>query len=31
MLTGYHNHSIEFQPIAGGLPFDLFFATLGQM
>ena len=25
MLTGYHNHSIEFQPIAGGVPFDLFF------
>lgn len=27
MLTGYHNHHIEFQPITGGLPFDLFFAN----
>jgi sugar phosphate isomerase/epimerase len=27
MLTGYHNHDIEFQPIAGGVPFDLFFAN----
>ncbi|MCL4505320.1 MAG: sugar phosphate isomerase/epimerase [Chloroflexi bacterium] len=26
MLTGYHNHFIEFQPIAGGAPFDLFFS-----
>jgi sugar phosphate isomerase/epimerase len=26
MYTGYHNHDIEFQPIAGGVPFDLFFA-----
>lgn len=26
MLTGYHNHFIEFQPIAGGVPFDLFFS-----
>ena len=27
MYTGYHNHDIEFQPIAGGVPFDLFFAN----
>jgi sugar phosphate isomerase/epimerase len=27
MLTGYHNHDIEFQPITGGLPFDLFFGN----
>jgi sugar phosphate isomerase/epimerase len=27
MLTGYHNHWVEFQPIAGGIPFDLFFAN----
>ena len=27
MQTGYHNHDIEFQPIAGGVPFDLFFAN----
>jgi sugar phosphate isomerase/epimerase len=27
MLTGYHNHHIEFQPITGGLPFDLFFTN----
>jgi sugar phosphate isomerase/epimerase len=27
MYAGYHNHDIEFQPIAGGVPFDLFFAN----
>jgi sugar phosphate isomerase/epimerase len=27
MLTGYHNHHIEFQPIAGGVPFDLLFGN----
>ena len=25
MRTGYHNHSIEFKPIDGGLPWDIFF------
>ena len=25
MRTGYHNHSIEFKPIDGALPWDIFF------
>jgi sugar phosphate isomerase/epimerase len=25
MLTGYHNHSLEFQPMEGELPWDIFF------
>lgn len=25
MLTGYHNHSIEFQPLDGKIPWDIFF------
>jgi sugar phosphate isomerase/epimerase len=25
MLTGYHNHHIEFQPMEGQLPWDVFF------
>ncbi len=25
MRTGYHNHSIEFKPIEGALPWDIFF------
>ena len=27
MLTGYHNHSIEFQPMDGELPWDTFFGN----
>ena len=27
MLTGYHNHGIEFQPLDGELPWDTFFAN----
>jgi sugar phosphate isomerase/epimerase len=25
MRVGYHNHAIEFQPIDGGMPWDIFF------
>ena len=27
MLTGYHNHAIEFQPLDGELPWDTFFGN----
>jgi len=27
MRVGYHNHTIEFQPINGKLPWDIFFGT----
>ncbi|MGQ9729686.1 MAG: sugar phosphate isomerase/epimerase family protein [Candidatus Zipacnadales bacterium] len=27
MRTGYHNHAIEFQPIDGELPWDIFFSN----
>lgn len=27
MLVGYHNHSIEFQPMDGELPWDIFFSN----
>ncbi len=27
MLTGYHNHAIEFQPLEGELPWDTFFGN----
>jgi sugar phosphate isomerase/epimerase len=30
MLTGYHNHHIEFKPVDGVIPFDLFFSNCGQ-
>jgi len=32
MRVGYHNHNIEFQPIDGELPFDIFFgATISDV
>ncbi|MBM3501231.1 MAG: sugar phosphate isomerase/epimerase, partial [Armatimonadetes bacterium] len=30
MRTGYHNHSIEFQPLDGQLPWDVFFGGTAQ-
>lgn len=30
MLTGYHNHSIEFQPMEGELPWDIFFGNTNK-
>ena len=30
MWTGYHNHSIEFQPLDGELPWDTFFGNTKQ-
>jgi sugar phosphate isomerase/epimerase len=30
MQTGYHNHHIEFQPMEGELPWDLFFSNTSQ-
>lgn len=27
MYTGYHNHSIEFQPMNGEIPWDIFFSN----
>ncbi len=27
MMTGYHNHFIEFQPMEGAIPWDLFFSN----
>ena len=30
MVTGYHNHWIEFQPLDGELPWDIFFGSTGQ-
>lgn len=30
MKTGYHNHSIEFQPLDGQLPWDIFFSNTVQ-
>ncbi|HEX6970934.1 MAG TPA: sugar phosphate isomerase/epimerase [Limnochordia bacterium] len=27
MRTGYHNHSVEFQPLDGELPWDIFFGA----
>lgn len=27
MRTGYHNHSMEFQPLEGALPWDVFFGA----
>ena len=29
MKVGYHNHNIEFKPLEGALPFDLFFGAAG--
>ncbi len=29
MLTGYHNHSVEFQKVDGESPFDAFFTAAG--
>lgn len=26
MVTGYHNHAVEFQPLDGRMPWDIFFA-----
>ncbi len=32
MKTGYHNHSVEFQPMDGKLPWDIFFGnTVGEV
>jgi sugar phosphate isomerase/epimerase len=30
MVTGYHNHHIEFQPMDGELPWDTFFSNTSQ-
>jgi len=30
MVTGYHNHHIEFQPMSGELPWDTFFSNTRQ-
>jgi sugar phosphate isomerase/epimerase len=30
MVTGYHNHYVEFQPLDGELPWDTFFANTRQ-
>jgi sugar phosphate isomerase/epimerase len=30
MRTGYHNHTIEFQPLDGQLPWDIFFGNTVQ-
>lgn len=30
MLTGYHNHSIEFQPMEGETPWDTFFGNTSK-
>jgi sugar phosphate isomerase/epimerase len=30
MVTGYHNHAIEFQPMDGELPWDTFFSNTRQ-
>ncbi|MGC8668015.1 MAG: sugar phosphate isomerase/epimerase family protein [Chthonomonadales bacterium] len=30
MLTGYHNHTIEFKPLDGELPWDTFFGNTRQ-
>lgn len=30
MLVGYHNHMVEFQPIDGELPWDIFFSTANE-
>ena len=30
MVTGYHNHHIEFQPMSGELPWDTFFSNTHQ-
>jgi sugar phosphate isomerase/epimerase len=30
MVTGYHNHHVEFQPLDGELPWDTFFANTRQ-
>jgi sugar phosphate isomerase/epimerase len=30
MMTGYHNHSIEFQPLDGELPWDTFFGNTNK-
>jgi len=27
MLVGYHNHAVEFQPVNGELPWDIFFGS----
>ena len=27
MMTGYHNHHVEFEPMEGGLPWDTFFGN----
>ena len=30
MYTGYHNHHVEFQPIDGRVPWDVFFGGTGE-
>lgn len=30
MLVGYHNHGIEFKPMDGKIPWDIFFSTTNQ-
>lgn len=30
MKVGYHNHAVEFQPMNGEIPFDIFFASAGK-
>lgn len=30
MMTGYHNHSAEFQPMEGELPWDIFFGATNK-
>ena len=30
MMTGYHNHHIEFQPLDGECPWDTFFSNTGE-
>lgn len=30
MMTGYHNHSAEFQPMEGELPWDIFFGATNE-
>ena len=29
MVTGYHNHTVEFQPMEGQVPWDVLFGTTG--
>lgn len=30
MQTGYHNHNIEFQPVSGKMPWDIFFGLTAK-